>query len=356
MKKILLFLLLFSVFLGNSYARISPNYDTDDAHCAGQVGKEVCIDVDGNLLNTTDNAGDLGTSTYEWKDAYFDGTVTTDGLSVTGTYTHTGALNVTGDTSLDGAAVINDSGADKDVRIEGDTDVNLLFLDASADAIGISTNTPSAKIDAIATLNAATGNEIAYELNYTTNKATSGNDTGLLLSMTDTASPGTSLLIDAQVDTSTVFSVNESGNLIASGTLSVSGTSSLDNAVTINDTGAAVDFVVESDNQVNMVKVDGTNDTLVIGGGTAFKKVLSATDTLDFASIASQVDADLTITVTGALVGDACFLGLPSAPTDNIAWNCFVSASDTVTVRAHNYTGGAIDPASATYRVVTFGF
>jgi len=44
---------------------------------------------------------------------------------------------------------------------------------------------------------AASGNEIAYTLDYTTNKA-AGNDTGLLIKMTDTASPGTSLMFDLQ--------------------------------------------------------------------------------------------------------------------------------------------------------------
>ena len=43
-------------------------------------------------------------------------------------------------------------------------------------------------------LNDATGNEAAFTLNYTTNKATSGDDTGLVVNQTDTASPGSSYL------------------------------------------------------------------------------------------------------------------------------------------------------------------
>jgi len=62
-----------------------------------------------------------------------------------------------------------------------------------------------------ATLDDATGNEVAFTLNYTVNKATSGNDTGLLISMTDTASPGTSLPLDIQADSTSVFNVDESG-------------------------------------------------------------------------------------------------------------------------------------------------
>lgn len=46
-----------------------------------------------------------------------------------------------------GAYVHNEAGADVDWRAEGDTDVNLLFLDASADFVGIGTNAPGAKLD-----------------------------------------------------------------------------------------------------------------------------------------------------------------------------------------------------------------
>jgi hypothetical protein len=40
-------------------------------------------------------------------------------------------------------AAFNDGGADVDFRVEGDTNANLLFVDASADAVGIGTNAPA---------------------------------------------------------------------------------------------------------------------------------------------------------------------------------------------------------------------
>jgi hypothetical protein len=101
--------------------------------------------------------------------------------------------------------------------------------------VGIGTSTPSAKLDVVGTseftgdltltgalsatqtLNAATGDEVAYTLNYTTNKLTSGNDTGLLINQTDTASPGTSNLIDAQVGGVSKFKVSNTGVVIAQG-------------------------------------------------------------------------------------------------------------------------------------------
>ena len=57
------------------------------------------------------------------------------------------AFSATGNVSFDGGSfVFNESGADKDARFEGDTDANLLFLDASTDRVGIGTATPATKL------------------------------------------------------------------------------------------------------------------------------------------------------------------------------------------------------------------
>jgi hypothetical protein len=71
------------------------------------------------------------------------GTGTSVGLNVGAGKT----LKVTGTADLDTAVTINESGADKDFRVEGDTDANLLFTDASTDRVGIGTNTPTVKLD-----------------------------------------------------------------------------------------------------------------------------------------------------------------------------------------------------------------
>ncbi len=52
-------------------------------------------------------------------------------------------------TTVDGAFVFNEAGADKDARFEGDTDANLLFTDASTDRVGIGTATPAVKLDVV---------------------------------------------------------------------------------------------------------------------------------------------------------------------------------------------------------------
>ena len=75
--------------------------------------------------------------------------VTVGSLSSSGALSGT-ALTATGNVNLDGGTLtFNDSGADKDARFEGDTDANLLFTDASADSVGVGTNTPAYKFDVL---------------------------------------------------------------------------------------------------------------------------------------------------------------------------------------------------------------
>ena len=56
----------------------------------------------------------------------------------------TDILDVTGDSSLDGALVVNDSNADKDFRVEGSgaTYTHLLFTDASTNRVGVNESAP----------------------------------------------------------------------------------------------------------------------------------------------------------------------------------------------------------------------
>jgi len=58
-------------------------------------------------------------------------------------------IKVDGTTDLDGQVTINESGADKDFRVEGDTEQNLLFCDASTDRVGIGTSNPAQELDLV---------------------------------------------------------------------------------------------------------------------------------------------------------------------------------------------------------------
>lgn len=90
--------------------------------------------------------------------------------------------------------------------------------------------------------------------------------------------------------------------------------------------------------------------TLTPGSGTILK-YLTATAALDFNLTAVTVQ-DLTITVTGAAVGDSVFIGVDNASvTASVQYTGWVSAVNTVTVRARTVAVGE-NPASGTFRAV----
>ena len=79
---------------------------------------------------------------------------------------------------------------------------------------------------------------------------------------------------------------------------------------------------------------------------------LTASATLDYGNTAAQNSADLTITVTGADGGDVVSLGVPNGSVNaNTCYTAWVSATNTVTVRFNNYSNGAVNPASGTFKV-----
>lgn len=140
-----------------------------------------------------------------------------------------------------------------------------------------------------------------------------------------------------------------------------------------NDTAAAIEAAGYFNGAKDHVK---TGDLIVVSGdndGAPFAKAyavtgndgtavtvkvmaagLAAAASLDFGSIAAAASAELTIAVAGAAVGDSVALALPAAPTAGLVFQAFVSAANTVTLRATNITAGAIDPAAASYGVTVF--
>ncbi len=96
---------------------------------------------------------------------------------------------------------------------------------------------------------------------------------------------------------------------------------------------------------------------IALNSSAGVSKILTATATLDFSSTNAATASDLTITVTGAVLGDTVFLGVPngSQQTGGV-WYAWVSASDTVTVRYYNGDASSHDPASGTFRVAVMQF
>lgn len=98
---------------------------------------------------------------------------------------------------------------------------------------------------------------------------------------------------------------------------------------------------------LSSLRVDATNGIPITG-------IFSNTATLTYPLIATTASNDQTMTITGASVGDTVALGSPAAPTAGIVFYAFVSAPDTVTVRAMNITGGNVTPGALDFTVTVF--
>jgi hypothetical protein len=70
-----------------------------------------------------------------------------DGTAAVTIADSTGAVTVSSGSTLNGGVVVNETGVNVDFRVEGDTDTNLLFVDASADQVGIGTASPGQKLE-----------------------------------------------------------------------------------------------------------------------------------------------------------------------------------------------------------------
>lgn len=100
------------------------------------------------------------------------------------------------------------------------------------------------------------------------------------------------------------------------------------------------------------------NNEIMMGlGGEYYTKVLYYINSgsLNYPSTAANSYSDLTITVTGAEVGDCVSVGVPAASVvNNGMYSGWVSATNTVTVRFLNNNTSSIDPAAGTFNIKVF--
>lgn len=83
------------------------------------------------------------------------------------------------------------------------------------------------------------------------------------------------------------------------------------------------------------------------GGGGSTSGLYSGT--VNFTSIADGSCQNQTISATGATTGMSLAFAVPSSIDAGLSIIAFVSAADTITFRACNFSGAAVDPASATF-------
>lgn len=111
----------------------------------GHANPSATLDVDGSaIFNEGGNAVDFRIeSDNNTNMVFLDASA--DALGVNNS-SPTATLDV------DGSAIFNESHSAVDFRVEGDTEENLLFIDGSADRIGVGTSTPANTLDVEGTL------------------------------------------------------------------------------------------------------------------------------------------------------------------------------------------------------------
>ena len=256
-------------------------------------------------------------------------------LAIVGT-----TLTASGNVSFDGGTFIfNETGADKDFRIEGDTEANLFITDASTDRIGVGTATPSHLVDIEGVAHASTC-FVSADLCATTKvvgaalcvggafvlptsdgsagqvMCTDGSG-GLAFATNTPTSPGGS---DTYVQFNNSGSFGGSANLtwddttLATTAFTATGNVSLNGGTFVfNEAGADKDFRIEGDSEANLFITDASTDR--IGIGTATPSHLVDIEGVGHASTCF-VSADLCATtkIVGAAI---CMGGAYALPTSD---------------------------------------
>ena len=239
-------------------------------------------------FSTPGPIGDSSASTGAFTTLAASGTVSGTGFSAllsspsaignvapgTGAFT---TLSATSDVTFNGGTfVFNEAGADKDFRIEGDSDANLILCDASVDRVGIKTATPLAAL-------------------HVTGDTFFGGNVREKVTISATASTGT-INFDVVTQSVLYYTTNASGNF----TINVRG----DGSTTLNSimaTGDSLTIAFLSTQggtayYMSAFTVDGSSVTPKYQGGSAFDE-----------GNASGIDS---YAITVIKTGDAAFTAL----------------------------------------------
>jgi hypothetical protein len=83
-----------------------------------------------------------------------------------------------------------------------------------------------------------------------------------------------------------------------------------------------------------------------------FNRVKTVTATLDSASVANGANTTDTVAVPGVVLGDMVLALSTGVSLAGVARTAYVSAANVVTISTANTTGGAVDLASTTIKLV----
>jgi len=233
------------------------DFATDNNIIFRAGGEDQLTLVDGALTPSSNAIVDLGTDALEFKDAYFDGTVETDALTIGGVSVEAGA-DVTDTTNVTSAGALMDS--------EVDADIKTLSLPASTT---ISTFGASLVDDAAAS-NART---------------TLGLGTSAVLSTAAIANSGTGVATADQIHTFVTTQTDE----MDAGTSGNAATATLASTVTVSDSTANTNFPITLHNESNALLDDTGAFTYNPSTGTLKVENIDVAGTQTFISASSLV-------------------------------------------------------------------
>tara|TARA_B100001248_G_scaffold261334_1_gene252157 strand:+ start:14072 stop:18967 length:4896 start_codon:yes stop_codon:yes gene_type:complete len=303
------------------------NATTDTITVTGQF--------DSDLIPSTDNARDLGSSSKEWKDLYIDGVANIDELSVatgsgqgvsTSLIPKTDGTHNLGSTNREWQNLFIDGTAHIDTL---DVDENATFGGTITATSGTTTlSTGAISVANITTLNttglASLDGGIDVDGVFTVADS-SGN-----MATTGTATVGglTSLNGGIAVDTNKFTVADTSGNVATAGSLTVAGTTTLNGDVTLGDS---------------------STDTVTINGTIAGTSTFNNLATTGATDIGDNVND--TLTVTASVDSNFIPTGTVNLGSNSSRWtNGYIT-----NLVGRNITLGASGDASGTNSLTIFG-
>jgi len=223
-----------------TFSGTSSGTNTGDQTLAGlggantALGNLASVAINAALVLATSDAFALGSITKMWADLFLADGAVVNFNNGNATITHS-ANKLT----IDGAAMVfNEAGADLDFRIEGDSDPNLFFIDASTGRIGFGTSTPAELI------------HFYQASGYTTMRFEAASTIGLMY-----ADGEFGFVVSGSSSNHDVLYIRQGVQRLS--------LASAENV--LNDPGNDVDFRVEGDTDANLIFGDAGTDRVGIG-------------------------------------------------------------------------------------------
>ena len=241
------------------------------------VAGDILLDADGadiKLLNGGTHWGSLYTNSTP-NNLYLQNMVSDGDIYLSGSDGGSSINALVLDMSEAGAAtfnvggVFNESGADSDFRVESDSNTHALFVDASANVVGMGISNPS-----------------SY---YATDLVIAASNNGGITIRNTTDTTSTNYIMFADGDSGEdryrgIIQYTHSDDRMVLHTNATSRLAMTESSVVFNEDGRDTDFRVESDGNTHMLFVDAGNDR--IGIQTAIPSTTFQVDGLDDGDIA----------------------------------------------------------------------